>query len=225
MTKLIIYAFILVFLLLAWKEAKSYTPDQWVGLYQRDCQTVKENMVCKQNLEKTLSRAFANRLMVLYYLKKHDIPAWIATVPIIESEYRNDAKSYTKPKPPKKPKVLAVGLWQFTKDTAEDFGLIDRKNPVESTKAACRYLNHLYIKYGDWKISLMAYNAGEDRIDNFLKMRGKPLKFQTLNYYPQIMALQKIIDDITTGSERYGFHPSSTKTHFKRYAVYALFLK
>lgn len=215
MTKFIIYAFILVFLLLAWKEAKAYTPDQWVGLYQRDCQTVKENHVCKQRLEKTLSRAFASRLMVLYYLKKHSIPSWVATVPIIESQYLPFARS----------EAGAVGLWQFMPETAVEYGLKNRNNPIESTKAACRYLDHLYIKYGDWKIALMAYNAGEDRIDDFLDKKGPRLTFETMNYYPQIMALQKIIDDITTGSKRYGFHPISTKTHFKRYAVYALFLK
>ncbi|MCK5608951.1 lytic transglycosylase domain-containing protein [Candidatus Pacearchaeota archaeon] len=225
MIKLIIYAAIIFFLLLAWKEAHAYTPDQWIVLYQRDCQTVKENQACKQNLEKTLSRAFANRLMVLYYLKKHNIPSWLATVPIIESRYTSDAKSYTKPEPPKESIILAVGLWQFVKSTAIEYGLHDRENPVESTKSACRLLNHLYEKYNDWELALMAYNAGETRIDNYLLGSGPPLKPQTLNYYPQLKALQKIIEDISTGSNKYGFKPKSTKTQFKRYILYALFLK
>ena len=70
----------------------------------------------------------------------------------------------------------------------------------------------------------MAYNAGEDRINNHLEKKGDPLTFETLNYYPQLMALQKIIEDITTGSKKYGLKPKSTKTHFKRYALYAMFL-
>ena len=214
MIKFAIYAAIVVFLLLFWKESQAYTPDQWVGLYQRDCQTVKENHVCKQRLEKTLSRAFANRLMVLYYLKKHSIPSWVATIPIIESQYISYAES----------KAGAVGLWQFMATTADEYGLKDRTNPIESTEAACRLLVNLYRKYQNWEHALMAYNSGETRIDNFIIKKGPGLTFETLNYYPQLMALQKIIDDIATGSTRYGFRPNSTKTHFKRYAVYALFL-
>lgn len=213
MKKLVILA-VIVFLLLLWKESQAYTPDQWVGLYQRDCQTVSENMVCKQKIEKTLSRAFANRLMVLYYLKKHNIPSWVATVPIIESEYRANAES----------EAGAVGLWQFMSTTATDYGLNDRLNPIESTQAACRLLVNLYRKYQNWETALMAYNAGEQRIDSFLRKEGPDLTFETLNYYPQLMALQKIIEDITTGSNLYGFKPKSTKTHFKRYALYAVFL-
>ena len=213
--KLLIYAAIIVFLFLAWKEAYGYTPDQWIILYQRDCQSVKENQVCYQRLEETLSRAFANRLMVLYYLKKHNIPSWLATIPIIESKYSSDAVS----------KSGAVGMWQFMPATAKEYNLTDRKNPVKSTKAACWHLNYLYLKYNDWGLVLMAYNAGETRIDNYLAKKGDPLTFETLNYYPQLMALQKIIEDISTGSNKYGFKPKSAKTRFKRYALYALFLK
>jgi len=213
--KKLIYIAIIVFLLLAYKESQAYTPDQWVELYQRDCKEVSEIMVCKQKLEESLSRAFSNRLMILYYLKKHDIPSWIATIPVIESEYKIGAIS----------KSGAVGLWQFMPATAKEFGLTDRSNPVESTKAACLYLNSLHEKYNNWELALMAYNAGEPRIDNFLNKKGKPLKFETLNYYPQIMALQRIIEDITTGSNFYGFSPKPTKTHFKRYLVYTMFLK
>lgn len=223
--KLAFWAVMALFVFLAWKEASAYTPDQWIGLYQRDCQTVKENQACKQNIENTLSRAFASRLMVLYHLEKHNVPSWLATVPIIESEYISDAKSYTKAKPPKKPEVLAAGLWQFTKGTAKDWGLKDRMNPIESTKAACRLLTHLHKKYQSWEHALMAYNAGETRIDNYLLGVGPPLKAETLNYYPQLRALQKIIEDISTGSNKYGFKPKSTKTRFKRYALYALFLE
>jgi hypothetical protein len=86
MIKLIIFAAIIFFILLAWKEVNAHTPDQWIVFYQRDCQTVKENQACKQRLEKTLSRAFSNRWMVLYYLEKNHLPSWLSTVPIIESE-------------------------------------------------------------------------------------------------------------------------------------------
>ena len=214
MVKLIIYISIIVFLALAWKESHAYTPDQWVVFYQRDCQAVKANQACRQRLEKALSRAFANRLMVLYYLKKHSLPSFLATVPIVESGYIANAES----------KAGAVGTWQFMPETASEYGLKDRLNPIESTKAACKLMSDLHKKYKDWKLTLMAYNAGSGRIDRYLAKKGPPLTFETLNYHPQIIALQKIIDDIATGSKKYGFRPISTKTHFKRYAVYALFL-
>jgi membrane-bound lytic murein transglycosylase D len=118
----------------------------------------------------------------------------------------------------------AVGLWQFMPATAESFGLKTRDDPIESTKTACVFIKHLFSKYKNWKTALMAYNAGEPRIDNYLANKGDPLTSETLNYYPQLMALQKIINDITTGSKKYGFKPKSIKTHFKRYILYAMFL-
>ena len=52
----------------------------------------------------------------------------------------------------------AVGIWQFMKPTARDYGLEvtnevdERYNLEKATQAACKYLKHNYEKYGSWTL-------------------------------------------------------------------------
>ncbi|MBQ8062115.1 MAG: lytic transglycosylase domain-containing protein [Bacteroidales bacterium] len=76
------------------------------------------------------------------------------------------------------PKALstagAAGLWQFTKATAKEYGLIvdaevdERYNIEKETVAACQYLNKAYSKYGDWMTVAASYNAGQGGISKRL---------------------------------------------------------
>ena len=76
------------------------------------------------------------------------------------------------------PKALstagAAGLWQFTKTTAKEYGLIvdaevdERYNIEKETIAACQYLNKAYSKYGDWMTVAASYNAGQGGISKRL---------------------------------------------------------
>lgn len=62
-----------------------------------------------------------------------------------------------------------VGLMQFMKGTAADWGLEDRTNPFESIMAAARYLTHLYKQAGnDWTKAIAMYNAGEGNVKKAL---------------------------------------------------------
>jgi len=70
------------------------------------------------------------------------------------------------------------------------------KNPDVSTKVSIWILKRLYSKYGNWRDSLMGYNAGSGRIDNYLKGKGKPLTFETLNYYTQLLAIQEYMKEV-----------------------------
>ena len=60
----------------------------------------------------------------------------------------------------------AAGLWQFTKSTGKEFGLIidgevdERYNIEKETIAACQYLKRAYDRYGDWMTVAASYNAG-----------------------------------------------------------------
>ena len=64
----------------------------------------------------------------------------------------------------------ATGLWQFMYRTARYFDLEinswvdERRDPVASTDAACRYLKQLNEMYdGDWHLALAAYNGSRER--------------------------------------------------------------
>ncbi len=126
-------------------------------------------------------------------------------------------------------KANAVGLWQFMRATGQDYKLNDkesfwvdeRRDPEKATRAAMRHLRDLYYEFGDWHLSLAAYNCGTGCIRRAIRRSGleKPtywdiMKFlpkETSNYVPGFIATAKVImhpeqygvsiDDITFQNE------------------------
>jgi membrane-bound lytic murein transglycosylase D len=70
--------------------------------------------------------------------------------------------------------VGAAGLFQLMPATAKRFGLRtswlrdQRYQPEPSTKAAAQYLKQLHKEFGDWRLALAAYNAGEGTVQKLL---------------------------------------------------------
>ena len=68
----------------------------------------------------------------------------------------------------------AAGLWQFTKTTGREFGLIidnevdERYNIEKETIAACQFLKKAYERFGDWMTVAASYNAGQGGISKRL---------------------------------------------------------
>lgn len=99
----------------------------------------------------------------------------------------------------------AVGLTQFMKATAKEYGLIDSKgndfrtDPEKSIEAGARYLAKLLRTFnGDYGQALAAYNAGPGRVigtgGDFSKLPA-----ETRDYVPKILgAAQNAGADITT---------------------------
>lgn len=103
-------------------------------------------------------------------LIESDLPTEFALIPFVESGYKPEARSPSGP----------AGLWQMIGITARNHGIPIRSgydgrlSPVDSTKAAVRYLKTLYGMFaGDWRLAAMAYNAGENRILASLRRSGQ----------------------------------------------------
>ena len=103
-------------------------------------------------------------------LAKAHLPTEYALIPFVESGYRPDARSPAGP----------AGLWQMIARTARHHrvpirpGYDGRLSPVDSTRAAVRYLGSLHGQFGgNWKLAVMAYNAGEHRILGAVKRAGR----------------------------------------------------
>ena len=78
----------------------------------------------------------------------------------------------------------AVGLFQLMPETARALNLSswprdERLQPEKNARAAARYLRRLYGRFGDWRLALAAYNAGETRVENLLK-QGRSRTFDAI---------------------------------------------
>ena len=103
-------------------------------------------------------------------LREASLPTEYALIPFVESGYKPGARSPLGP----------AGLWQMITLTARNHRVPisaaydGRLSPVDSTKAAVRYLKTLHGMFaGDWRLAVMAYNAGEYRILGALKRGGQ----------------------------------------------------
>ncbi len=145
--------------------------------------------------------------MIKRQLRASGLPEDLAYLPMIESGYSLTAYS----------RARAAGPWQFIRSTALNYGLTvnryedDRRDPIKSTQAACRYLTDLYGQFKSWPLAVAAYNAGEGKIANAVRRykthnfweiaRHSYLTVETKRYVPKLTAA--II--IATNPAQYGF--------------------
>ena len=112
-------------------------------------------------------------------LLKEGLPVELRALPIIESALSTTAVS----------PMGAVGLWQFMPSTGKSYGLEvnslvdERRDPVRSTQAACRYLKDLYAIYNDWSLAIAAYNCGPGNVNKALARAGGGTTFWDIYEY------------------------------------------
>jgi hypothetical protein len=81
----------------------------------------------------------------------------------------------------------AVGIMQLMKETARQYGVINRYNAQENIEAGVKHLKYLYDKFrGNIPLTLAAYNAGEEAVS---KYNGIPPYRETKNYIQRVMSL------------------------------------
>ncbi|HEU5478101.1 MAG TPA: lytic transglycosylase domain-containing protein [Gaiellaceae bacterium] len=118
-------------------------------------------------------------------------PALLAAVIESESKFNPDAHS----------SAGAVGLMQLTPTTAKGialytgghhFRLSDLTNPEINVRYGAWYLRHLLNRYGDERLALAAYNAGEDNVDRWQKAHVGIQFDETRDYVDKVERLKKI---------------------------------
>jgi hypothetical protein len=141
-----------------------------------------------------LARYHAHRESLARILVEERLPVETLAVALVESGFNPLALS---------PKG-ARGIWQLMPATARRYGLTveaandHRTDPEHATRAAARYLRDLYEMFGDWKLALAAYNAGEGRVQRAIERAGVRdfdelarrglLPAETRNYVPAVLA-------------------------------------
>ena len=133
---------------------------------------------------------------ILSEIKRRNMPAELALLPLIESQYDPFAYSYAK----------AGGMWQIMPQTAKhldlsmDWWYDERRDIRLATHAALDYLEELYATFDDWILAIAAYNAGPGTVKKAIKARGGSRNFwrlalskQTQDYVPKLLAIAHVI--------------------------------
>ncbi len=114
-------------------------------------------------------------------LIREGLPVELRALPIIESALSPVAVS----------PMGAAGLWQFMPSTGKSYGLEinslvdERRDPVLSTRAACRFLKDLYAIYGDWTLAIAAYNCGPGNVNKAIARSGGKTFWDIYDYLPR----------------------------------------
>lgn len=128
-------------------------------------------------------------------LRENGIPDDFKYLPLVESNLLNDVS-------PKN----AVGYWQILKDAGREKGLEitnevdERYDPLKATRAACKYLNEAYEKFGNWTLVAASYNRGmsglQRAIDNqqVNSYYDLYLNEETARYVFRILAIKEIVE-------------------------------
>jgi len=157
----------------------------------------------KKTLEDALARGSQYLPMIQAIFEAEGLPQDLIYLPLIESAFRTEARSH----------AGATGIWQMMRGTAtfnglsRDWYVDERFDAEKSTKAAARLLKTLYGMFGDWHLSLAAYNAGAGRVQKAMKrsrrdsywdiVKGGPkyLPRETREYVPLFLASLMVARD------------------------------
>ncbi|HET6144029.1 MAG TPA: lytic transglycosylase domain-containing protein [Candidatus Acidoferrales bacterium] len=101
-------------------------------------------------------------------------PELVASVIAVESNFNPNAVSWR----------YARGLMQLMPQTAARFGVTKAFDPQQNIEAGTRYLKELLVRYnGDLSLTLAAYNAGPDRVEQY---RAVPPYRETRDYIRRV---------------------------------------
>jgi beta-lactamase regulating signal transducer with metallopeptidase domain len=112
----------------------------------------------REYIRKGIARMKTYRSLIESKLKDYDVPEEILAIPLVESDYQNLSQ---------KSDSSGAGLWQFIAPTAESFGLVvdnhvdERLDVEKETDAAMRLLLSGKVRFKNWPLSAIAYNAGD----------------------------------------------------------------
>jgi len=151
-----------------------------------------------------MARVFARSQRYLYHIagevEARGLPMELALLPVVESAFNPFAYS----------RSHASGLWQFIPGTGKRFDLKQdwwqdqRRDVLESTRAALDYLTYLHDMFdGDWMLAVAAYNYGGGNVRRAVERNvrlGRDTDFFSLSlpgetraYVPKLLAVAELV--------------------------------
>ena len=131
--------------------------------------------------EAMLQRSYVYFPVIEERLKQHQIPVYLKYLTMVESTLNVSAKA----------RSGRMGLWQLTPSMATRYGLTvtDEVNecfdPIMATEAACRQLQELHEHYGNWLLSIAAYNTSVATVDQAIAKAGERDYWAVHKYLPR----------------------------------------
>lgn len=145
-----------------------------------------------------LSRRYLEQMQRIF--RAEGIPPELAYLPMVESSFDIRARS----------RAGALGMWQFMPSTGKKFLRIspavdERKDPVESTRGAARFLKQNYEVLGNWPLAITAYNHGRegilraiaevgsrDLMEIIRRYQGSSFGFASKSFYAEFLAALEV---------------------------------
>jgi membrane-bound lytic murein transglycosylase D len=192
-----------------WDRIKDASTSEQTNLDEKTLEYINTYLANPAQLDKLLEKGRYFIFFVLEELDRYRLPAELALLPYIESNYDPFSISASG----------AMGIWQFMPATARIYNLKDtwwyeqRHDPLVSSKAAVRYLAYLHNRFNkEITYTLAAYNGGPTRLEKQIKLNkraGKPTNYenlklpkQTKEYVPKFRAILELV----LNADKYGIN-------------------
>jgi len=145
-----------------------------------------------------LSRKYLDQMQRIF--QDEGLPVELAYLPLVESSFNIHARS----------RAGALGLWQFMPSTGRQYLRIttdvdERRDPLESTRAAARLLKSNYELFGNWPLAVTAYNHGREGIQRAIaevgssdlmeiirRYQGRAFGFASKSFYAEFLAALEV---------------------------------
>jgi membrane-bound lytic murein transglycosylase D len=145
-----------------------------------------------------LSRKHLDQMQRIF--REEGVPDDLTLLPLVESSFNIHARS----------RAGALGMWQFMASTGKQFlrvtsAVDERKDPLESTRAAARFLKRNYDLFGNWPLAITAYNHGregmlravaevgsKDLMEIIRRYQGPAFGFASKSFYAEFLAALEV---------------------------------
>jgi len=165
-----------------------------------DLERVRAQRGIKERTAAGLKRSGRHIVQMQQIFRDRGLPIELTYLPIVESSYDVNARS----------NVGALGMWQFMRTTGRQYMRVDRsiderRDPIESTRAAALFLQQAYDTLGSWPLAITAYNFGpggmtravaaieSDNLVELINQYNHPYwGFAPKNFYAEFLAAVEI---------------------------------
>ncbi len=157
-------------------ECEIFMPDDFAGEVMKYIEKWKSTKRFTNAVSKAIRKGYSETIAATFL--GHDLPPQFFYLALQESNFNTQACG------PKTRWGIAKGMWQFIPSTAQYYGLKtgplaeyrkpdpndERHNFLKSTKAAAKYLRHIYDTdaQASGLLVMASYNWGENRVNRLL---------------------------------------------------------